>query len=197
MITKRQMVELIQNRLAGGDVTEDIKGKYPYQVIAYLIGLVYTDVVYSNPQAKKDASVPYDLERQGAAPRFYVELPATPLMGSESLTYVSGSDGCWYPSRMGSIENHIMNILKPQTNLVTNYLQGRKLYFNGTPTETITVEMIPNPNSMSDDDYLTAPGKEAAIFQMVVQMIQQAGLKPEEVYNNNVPDSDKPTQPAK
>jgi hypothetical protein len=50
---------------------------------------------------------------------------------------------------------------------------------------------------MSDDDYLTAPGKEAAIFQMVVQMIQQAGLKPEEVYNNNVPDSDKPTQPAK
>jgi hypothetical protein len=57
--------------------------------------------------------------------------------------------------------------------------------------------MIPNPNSMSDDDYLTAPGKEAAIFQMVVQMIQQAGLKPEEVYNNNVPDSDKPTQPAK
>jgi hypothetical protein len=98
---------------------------------------------------------------------------------------------------MGTIENHIMNILKPQTNLVTAYLQGRKLYFNGIPTDTITVEMIPNPNSMSDDDYLTAPGKEAAIFQMVVQMIQQAGLKPEEVYNNNVPDSDKPTQPAK
>ena len=197
MITKRQMVELIQNRLAGGDVTEDIKGKYPYQVIAYLVGLVYTDIVYSNPQAKKDASVPYDLERQGTAPKFYVDLPATPLMGSESLTYVSGTDGCWYPARMGSIENHIMNILKPQTNLVTSYLQGRKLYFNGTPTTTITVEMIPNPNSMSDDDYLSAPGKEAAIFQMVVQMIQQAGLKPEEVYNNNVPDSDKPTQPAK
>lgn len=197
MLTKRQLIEVIQNRLAGGDVTDDIKGKYPYQVIAYLVGLVYTDVVYSTPQAKKDASVTYDLTRQGVAPAFYVELPVTPLLGSDSITYISGSDGSFYPTRMGTIENRIMNILKPQTNYVTTYLKGRKIYFNGTPTEEVSVDLIPNPNTMSDDDYIVAPGKESAIFQMVVQLILQTGTKPEEVYNNNVPDTDKPTQPAK
>jgi hypothetical protein len=32
---------------------------------------------------------------------------------------------------------------------------------------------------------------------MVVQMIQQTSVRPEEVYNNAVPDSDKPNNPAK
>jgi len=197
MITKRQMVELIQNRLAGDDVTDDIKGKYPYQVIAYLVGLVYTDLSYKSENGKRDTSVPYELQRQGVSPRYYVNLPVTPLMGSDSITYVSGSDGCFYPTRMGTIENHIMNIIKPQTCFTTTYLQGSKLYFNGTPTENITVEMIPNPNSMDDDAFISLPGKESIIFQMVVQLIQQAGIKPGETYNNNVPDTDKPTQPAK
>lgn len=197
MITKRQLIETIQNRLASGDVTEDIKGKYPYQVIAYVLNLAYTDAVFGNPNAKKDLSVRYSSEVTCQHGQYSVKLPVLPLLGSEGITYVEGSDCTWYPIRMGSTENRMMNLIKPQTNLITCYLRGKKIYFNQKPTETVFFDIVPNVADMDDDDIISIPGQESAIYNMVIQMIMQTNTKPEEVYNNGVPDTDKPNNIAK
>ena len=197
MITKRQLIETIQNRLASGDVTEDIKGKYPYQVIAYVLNLAYTDAVFGNPNAKKDLSVRYSSEVTCSHGQYSVKLPVLPLLGSEGVTYVEGSDCTWYPIRMGSTENRMMNLIKPQTNLITCYLRGKKIYFNQKPTDTVSFDIVPNVAEMDDEDIISIPGQESAIYNMVIQMIMQTNTKPEEVYNNAVPDTDKPNNPAK
>ncbi len=197
MITKRQLIETIQNRLASGDVTDDLRGKYPYQVIAYVLNLAYTDAVFGNPNAKKDLSVRYTATVACNHGQYSAKLPVLPLLGSEGITYVEGSDCTWYPIRMGTTENRMMNIIKPQTNLVTCYMRGHKLYFNTKPTDTINLDIVPNVADMDDDDIISIPGQEANIYNMVIQMIMQTNTKPEEVYNNGVPDSDKPNNPAK
>jgi len=197
MITKRQIIETIQNRLASGDVTDDLRGKYPYQVIAYVLNLAYTDAVYNNPNAKKDLSVRYSASVVCAHGQYSAKLPVLPLLGSDGITYVE-SDKCeWYPIRMGSTENRIMSMIKPQTDKVTCYIRGNKIYFNEKPTDVVYLDIIPNVAEMSDDDIISLPGQESNLYNMVVQMIMQTSTRPEEVYNNAVPDTDKPTNPAK
>jgi hypothetical protein len=74
---------------------------------------------------------------------------------------------------------------------------GKKIFFNQKPTDKVFMDIIPNVAQMEDDDIITIPGQEAALYNMVIQMIQQTNTKPEEVYNNAVADTDKPTNPAK
>ena len=197
MITKRQLIETIQNRLASGDVTDDLRGKYPYQVIAYVLNLAYTDAVFSNPNGKKDLAVRYETSVSCKNGQYSAKLPVLPLLGSEGVLYVEGEGCVWYPIRMGSTENRMMALIKPQTDKVTCYIMGSKIMFNRQPTEKIYMDIIPNVSQMDDDDIITIPGQEAVLYNMVVQMIQQTSIRPEEVYNNAVPDSDKPTNPAK
>lgn len=197
MITKRQLVETIQNRLASGDVTDDLRGKYPYQVISYVLNLAYTDAVFSNPNAKKDLSVRYEASVSCKNGQYSAILPVLPLLGSEGVVYVEGEGCVWYPIRMGSTENRMMNLIKPQTDKVTCYIVGKKIFFNQKPTDKVFMDIIPNVAQMDDDDVITIPGQEAALYNMVIQMIQQTSTRPEEVYNNAVADTDKPTNPAK
>jgi hypothetical protein len=197
MITKRQLVETIQNRLASGDVTDDLRGKYPYQVISYILNLAYTDAVFSNPNAKKDLSVRYEAPVSCKNGQYSAVLPVLPLLGSEGVVYVEGEGCVWYPIRMGSTENRMMNLIKPQTDKITCYIVGKKIFFNYKPTDNVYMDIIPNVAQMDDNDVITIPGQEAALYNMVIQMIQQTNTKPEEVYNNAVADTDKPTNPAK
>jgi hypothetical protein len=197
MITKRQLIETIQNRLASGDVTDDLRGKYPYQVIGYVLNLAYTDAVFSNPNGKKDLAVRYETSVSCKNGQYSAKLPVLPLLGSEGVLYVEGEGCVWYPIRMGSTENRMMSLIKPQTDKVTCYIMGSKILFNRQPTEKVYMDIIPNVAQMDDDDIITIPGQEAVLYNMVVQMIQQTSIRPEEVYNNAVPDSDKPTNSAK
>ena len=197
MITKRQLIETIQNRLASGDVTDDLRGKYPYQVIAYVLNLAYTDAVFGSPNAKKDLAVRYETSVSCNHGQYSAKLPVLPLLGSEGILYVEGEGCVWYPIRMGSTENRMMNLIKPQTDKVTCYIVGNKIYFNQKPTDNIFMDVIPNVAQMDDDDIITIPGQETTLYNMVVQMIQQTSVRPEEVYNNAAPDTDKPTNPAK
>jgi hypothetical protein len=197
MITKRQIIETIQNRLASGDVTDDLRGKYPYQVIAYVLNLAYTDAVYNNPNAKKDLSVRYSANVSCNHGEYSAKLPVLPLLGSEGITYVEGSNCVWYPIRVGSTENRIMNMIKPQTDKITCYIRSSKIYFNEKPTDVVYLDIIPNVAEMGDDDVISLPGQEANLYNMVIQMIMQTNTRPEEVYNNAVPDTEKPTNPAR
>ncbi len=197
MITKRQIIETIQNRLASGDVTDDLRGKYPYQVIAYVLNLAYTDAVYNNPNAKKDLSVRYSANVSCNHGEYSAKLPVLPLLGSEGITYVEGSNCVWYPIRVGSTENRIMNMIKPQTDKITCYIRSNKIYFNEKPTDVVYLDIIPNVAEMDDDDVISLPGQESNLYNMVIQMISQTNTRPEEVYNNAVPDTEKPTNPAR
>ena len=90
-----------------------------------------------------------------------------------------------------------MNMIKPQTDKITCYIRGNKIYFNQEPTEMVYLDIVPNVADMDDDDIISLTGQESNLYSMVVQMIMQTSTRPEEVYNNAVPDTDKPTNPAK
>ena len=195
MITKRNLIESIQRRLANGDVPADLLSKYAYPDISLVLSLIYSDALTSSPARKGDLSYPYDCIREGDSNKgFYISLPAQPMLGSESILSLQGSGTYQYRVRMGFEENTLLQALKPQTTMITCYLSQGKLIFNRSavpPEETITVNMIPNILTMDDDQYVCLPGKEGSIYDMVLQKIRQAENFPGELRNDGIPDRDK------
>ena len=51
-MTKQEWVDLIKDRLAGGDAPQEIKGKYHPEIIAKHIGVAYKSIIY---EAYKEA----------------------------------------------------------------------------------------------------------------------------------------------
>jgi hypothetical protein len=75
---------------------------------------------------------------------------------------------------------------------------GNKLYFSANPNETtLDLEILPDFVNLSENDNVCVEGVQAQLFSMVMQMMRDQSSQIEEVYNNRVPDTDKPTQPAK
>ena len=197
MISKRVLTELIQNRLAGGDAPADVQGKYPKQVIGRLLGLVYSDLASQNKKTVRNMSLPYELAVTSSSGQYFCTLPVSPINGLAGIVWVSGS-GMHIPISQGVEENNIMSSLLPMVNKRVSRIVGSKMYFNSNPNqEFVDVEILPDYNSLSDDDNVCVEGVQSQLFNMVIAMMRQGASPLEEVYNNRVPDTDKPTQPAR
>jgi hypothetical protein len=184
MSTKRIGIELLQNRLASGDVPADLRGRYAKPVIAELLNRVYSDILNEDSYKKKDISVVATLSRQGTSGAYYITIPKRLMQGSTSITWVE-SCGNWHPLRNGKTENKVLNIIQPQTEDITCYLSGETLYFNGTPGESIELTYVPNVREMEDEDVLYMTGAETTVFNMVVDLIRKTDTRPEEVLGEN------------
>jgi hypothetical protein len=72
------------------------------------------------------------------------------------------------------------------------------MYFSANPNETtIDLQILPDFNALSDSDNVCVEGMQSQMFSMVLQMMRDQASQIEEIYNNRVADTDKPTQPAK
>lgn len=194
MITVRKCVELIQNRLAGGDATMDVQGKYSYPVILEMINTVYSDIAARDRYLAREIAKSYDL----TVTNNVTTLPITPLLGTQGIVMIKGVNGL-IPFSQGLEESEIMSMIMPQMSVSATRLVGTTLYFNGvtnpqSTTASVTVSLIPNVSEMDEDDNLIAEGKMVDLLAMVMKLVSP--LAPEEVYDNSVADTDKPTKPA-
>lgn len=86
-MTKRQLVELIQERLASGDVPNDIMGRYKYQTIVALLDIVYQETASVDINALGTMVEPYALPVLVTGTQYYSDLTVSPAYGPMSVKY--------------------------------------------------------------------------------------------------------------
>lgn len=198
MITKRVLVELVQNRLAGGDVPSDVQGKYPKQVIERLIGQVYADLASQNKKLVRNMALPFTSTVITANSRYYIVLPTAPLNRMNGIVWITGLNGKIIPTTIGLEQSHIMAKIMPNIGVFASNIEQSKMYFSGDPNSTtVNVDILPDFNRLGEDDNVYVEGMESQMFSAVMAKMRENASQLEEVYNNQVADSDRPQKPSK
>jgi hypothetical protein len=182
MITKRQVIELIQHRLTGGDTPEDLRRLYPRSIISRIINLALSDIVSRDPYSASDMAVPYVFTPASDANGYYVTLSPQPIAGTLAIfTVEDESSGFNAYSVQTKAESTALNVLRGG-NTSAAILFRDKLRFNKKPTGDVTVTLVPNVYQMEDDDVLIIPSDETGkgemmLFQMCMQVLATPGFQ--------------------
>jgi hypothetical protein len=176
MITKRQIIELIQHRLSGGDTPEDLRRLYPRSIISRVINLALADIVSRDPYEASDMAVPYTFTPATDANGYYVTLSPQPIAGTMAIFSVedeSTSDSGYIIQTKS--EATAIKVLRGGNNSAAILFKD-KLRFNKRPEGNVTVTMVPNVYQMADDDILIIPSDETGkgemmLFQMCMQVL--------------------------
>jgi hypothetical protein len=182
MITKRQVIELIQHRLSGGDTPEDLRRLYPRSIISRVINLALSDIVSRDPYSASDMAVPYTFTPATDAQGYYVTLSPQPIAGTMAIfTVEDESSGFNAYSVQTKAESTALNVLRGGNNSAAILFKD-KLRFNKKPTGDVTVTMVPNVYQMEDDDVLIIPSDETGkgemmLFQMCMQVLATQGFQ--------------------
>jgi hypothetical protein len=190
MITKRQAIELVQHRLTGGDIPEDVRRLYPRSIIARIINFALSDIVTRDPYAASDMAVPYSFDVKSDERGYYVEMNPQPMSGSFSIyTVEDQSEAASEYLVQTKAESSAMKVLRG-ANKSAAVLYKNLLRFNKKPTGSVTITMIPNIYQMEDDDILVIPSDvngagELAFFQMCLQALSSQGFQ-DDLNNNSI-----------
>jgi hypothetical protein len=182
MITKRQVIELIQHRLTGGDTPEDLRRLYPRSIISRVINLALADIVSRDPYEASDMAVPYVFTPANDANGYYVTLSPQPIAGTMAIfTVEDESSGFNSYSVQTKAESNALNVLRGGNNSAAILFKD-KLRFNKKPEGNVTVTMVPNVYQMEDDDVLIIPSDETGagemmLFQMCMQVLATQGFQ--------------------
>lgn len=190
MITKRNLIETLQNRLTGGDCPDDLKGKYHPQILEQVISGVLADMLVNNPQTLRYMGAPRVVTPVQNGVKWEAPLSIAPLSGSRSLLWVYGCDeDDWYTVIQGEVGYRMMRILKPSRCRVGVYYAGGKLHFTEKPSESVTVIMIPNIQFMGDDEEIIVSGQDSVLMDACFTMMRKMDAPRVEILNNTREDA--------
>lgn len=186
MITKRNLIDTLQNRLVGGDCPDDLKGLYPEQILEQIVQGVFSDVLAKSPMMMKQLGIAYEVTPvQNSSQKWVAPLTVKPLQGSQSILYAYGCDeNDWYTIIQGRYNNFVMGILKPGRCRIGTYYEDGGLVFTDKPNATVTAYLVPNVSDMEEDEEIILPGNESVFFDACFRLIKQMGVNPTETINN-------------
>lgn len=187
MITKRNLIETLQNRLVGGDCPDDVKGMYPVQILEQIVQGVFSDLLAKSPMMMKQLGVAYTVtpSLNSSTNKYQATLQVKPLQGSQSILFAYGCDeNDWYTIIQGRYNNYVMGILKPGRCRIGTYYEDGNLVFTDKPYATVTAYLVPNIEDMGEDEQLILPGNESIFFDACFRMIKSMGVNPSEIVNN-------------
>jgi hypothetical protein len=185
MITKRNLIETLQNRLIGGDCPDDLKGMYHPQILEQVISGVLADFYVNNPQALRYMGAPRVVQPVQVGSKWRAKSPVPPLSGSRSLLWVYGCDeDDWYVVIQGEVGYHTMKVLKPSRCRVGVYYENGYLHFTEKPSDSVTVIMVPNVSEMGDDEDILVTGEDAAFFDTCFKFLRSMEAQRGEILNN-------------
>jgi hypothetical protein len=191
LITKRDLIVTLQNRLSGGDCPDDIKGKYHPQALERVCDMVFSELVSNDMNLAKDLAIPYTLTPTEVNGEWQAPIPIPLAINAKSIILVYGCDPSdWYNVQDSILGHSIMTVLKPYSGRVSLYPLGEVFKFTRKPNATVTAFLIPNISAMNDDDMVVLTGKESTFFMAVFQAIRMMDGRPMEVVNNQKPDVD-------
>lgn len=185
MITKRKLIELIQDRLGSTGTPADIRKRYRYQTVEELIGMVYSDVSYMSPDVVVDMAMEYPYAISGTT----IKLSPKPV-GTHGIVWVS-KDNSLLPFDFGGMENRILSTTEPGRIPGCYLRNGDALVFSKPLDGEVVVLMVPLFQDLGEADNVLMIGAEAKIYEMVVQLIRITDVRPEDVYNDGRDDSAK------
>lgn len=185
-MTKRIFIELVQDRLSGGDATMDVQGKFSYAAIEQTTNIVLSDIV------SKDRG----LVEQFAVSNSYtvnsnkVLLNPKPIVGTKGIVFVNSEYGM-IPVSQGLGESSIMSIIMPQMVKSVKSLVGSYLFFTGIPDGTVVeVILVPDFAAMDEDSNFIVEDNFEVLLRKVMEIMQP--LSTEEIKDDSVKDTDKP-----
>jgi hypothetical protein len=188
-MTKRQLIELIQERLASGDVPNDILGRYKYNTVAAILDIIFQEASVSDNELTTNMTTPYNVPVVCANGKYTSVLPVSPIAGNKSVKYAT-DDACNnYFARQSEDQNIFLNTIKNMAR-PEFYVRGKQVNWTGKPySDTITFYIIPSFLDSSEDDEVVMPTAIGPIFARVIELIRSTDTRPEEVINNTVEDT--------
>lgn len=188
-MTKRQLIELIQERLAAGDVPNDILGRYKYNTIAALLDIVFQEASNADNELTQSMATPYVVTVTCANGKYTSILPVSPIAGNRSVKYAT--DDCCnnYFARQTEDQNLFLKTIKKMVK-PEFYVRGRQVNWTSQPlSDNITFYIIPSFLDSSENDEVVMPSAVGPIFARVVELIRSTDTRSEEVINNTVEDN--------
>jgi hypothetical protein len=185
MITKIDIINMIQMEMVSSVFVKDTRGKFPTPLISRAINIYFESLCKENPIAKEETALEFtlDLKTDGG---FYANLTKGPILGAESFVYLKDDIGRILLVSKGMSEG--MKYLMGDSNMAT--LFGYKVKFNKKPSGAIIACYVPNVNDMDDDDILVTSGDGKYLVESVLKLLRSNDLKPKEVRNDNKVDSE-------
>lgn len=184
-MTKTDLIQLIQDRAAGGDVTNDTLQKFKDVTVAALLNTVLTEISHSGENVFSNSAfgIPYT----ALTGNYYLTLNPKPLGGAKGVKYVMDDCGNTYIGRTSVDQNFFLNQIKPLY-LAEFFVNDSTLTFTGAPLGTsYTVYMTPDFVAMDDDTEFSCPNLDA-IVTAVIQKFKATNNEPTELVNNTKPD---------
>jgi hypothetical protein len=188
-MTKRQLIELIQERLASGDVPNDILGRYKYNTIAALLDIVFQEAANADNELTQNMATPYVVGVTCANGNYTSVLPVSPIAGNKSIKYATDDCCNTYFARQTEDQNIFLRTIKKMSK-AEFYVRGKQVNWTSEPlSQNITFYIIPSFLDSAEDDEVVMPSAVGPIFARVVELIKATDVRPEEVINNTVQDN--------
>jgi hypothetical protein len=204
-MTKRQLIDLLKHRLAGGDCPQEIKGKYHPRIIEKHIEIVQNylmkTVAYREAEKENDwglldsytkTFVPVDVEWNDTRKEFYSKLPVAvvDLPRNRGIRFISDQENqaVQYLYRDNNSVDIFSNLDIDRVSTKPRWYREKDLiYFSRQlmPTTTaVLMKVIPTFSSLDDNDEAPVPSAYAkSIFDLVFQSMM--GMPPEKMSNDN------------
>jgi len=186
MITKRKLIELIQDRLSSTGTTADIRKRYPYVVVSEFISKVYSDSSVLEPDSLQDMAIEYSLALTTSGTTYSSTLTTRPV-GSWGLLWVSGNNQL-IPVDQGGMQGKILGTVEPGR-IPGCRLVGNTIVYDSKPVEPLAVLMVPNFSDLADTDNVIMMGNDTKVYQLVADLIRRTDNRPEETYNDGRDDA--------
>jgi hypothetical protein len=184
-MTKTDLIQLTQDRAAGGDVTNDTLQKFKDVTIAAMFNLILTEAIHDGKNMLGNGSfgIPYT----ALTGDYYLTLAPKPLGGAMGVKYVEDDCGNTYFGRKNIDQNVLMTKIRPLA-LPEFYVNNETLTFSSQPNgTTYTVWMTPDFVAMEDDQEFSCPNIDF-IVMTVVDRLKKTNNEPTELINNTKPD---------
>ena len=203
-MTKEQLIDLIIDRLAGGDCPQELKGKYHPEIVSKHIGIAMnylmqnivvkeaersgTSVYDAYTKTFKNIEVLFDADRNekySVLPCSVVVLPENRGVRMISPMHDQKTNFVYRANNSVSIYGHLdVNFVSDRTRF---YVEGSNVFYDEHLSDDITnvlMKLIPEFDSLDDDDEVGIPSAYGKlIFDLVIQSM--LGKPPEKMSNDN------------
>jgi len=191
-MTVEQFVDMVQERLAGGDVSNDIRKLYKRVNIKALLAMIFKQIQQNDFTAGQNAFLPYDLTVSLSGTKYISTISVKPLGGILGIKFIE-SDCCQFFPRTSMDQSVLLGRIKNTDRAAFYYNQGQILWTekpvcNNADMTTGTAYVIPDILSMADTDELVVPKYEMAFYGQIIQMMLLPGSKMHEIINNTKQD---------
>lgn len=201
-MTKGEYIELNQRRLAGGNVTPDVMGKYHPEEIARWISSAFNQIIFQlfkknirdldlYTKTYKNVAVLYDTTIQvyySLLPAPIIQLPNGKAIRKISYMSVTNNMPEYTIKIVGDNEKSTLSRLEVgniDTNTWASYNNERIEYKKLPPdiTEVIVKQVTPFYAYGLEDEFFMPAGTDIEIFRMVREFM--LGSPPEDIVNDN------------